>query len=477
MSGYPLVRFTSAPDVSGTVRFDFQAGPSSVINDGFTAGTPSLEGTRYGMRQLGLTAQFKGAKSETSRAIANLARELARRENWLMFQMSPASDPRWFKTYQTTPGDVSLDEVYSSDESRDVWDVGVTLDAEGLAYGERVTLPEVIVYNDPASPFGTGTPCTYVLPEVRGDAATRLRVGLVKTVVGKPVSGRTVLVAAQSREATPEPLIWQFDAGWTGGTDVAAEAAGDADMSAGTYRRVSFATVATLGTRFARDELTGPTPPHGRFRVLVRVRASDLTSTYTMRIAQPPRTGYFFDLGSDVTFGDTVPYQAKVAGPSWVDLGVIASAPHVLPGDIPAAPHALAVQAGRESGAGTLDFDAMLFVPTNTTDGHRFESLQWQVPALVDADGFYRTFDLDGDAEALRVIYGDEYVGVGRHVTKGGFLEAVPGAENALTLIRHLGSDPGVDSAGADIYYADDLTAATRVYVSYHPRYLLLGSS
>src|SRR5690606_10609402 len=94
---YPLVQFVDAPDPSATVRFDFNARGTWADDevrpnhDGFSIGVPQLIGepdsvaVEYDLRTLSFSLMVAGSRLVALRAQRDLAREILRPSNWLMF--------------------------------------------------------------------------------------------------------------------------------------------------------------------------------------------------------------------------------------------------------------------------------------------------------------------------------------------------------------------------------------------------------
>lgn len=481
MATYPLFQLTSGPSTSATVRYDFnnQANPRAYpLSEGLDLGVPEFvgdpesAGVSYGYRDMQLVQRIRGgSKTEAMSRMSILARELLRADNWLRVQMTPATESVWFRTYRTTPGSLSLEHVQvaqsGAQPTYDAWDITVPLVAEGFAYGARVSLSPVTVTNDPAS--GTNR-VHYILPTVLGDAPAPLRVHVNPD---NPVymNGYRWMLALHSADTQQSPILWQIGGsdGWTAGTDTSASTATNpTEYTGGTYRAVSFATVAALTTRISGS--TPSTPPPGRYKVLARVVRSDTASVFSVRFGQaigPAVYGY----GPTVVTTRAASTAARHA--TWVDLGEQTfptgwSAP---PGNagLPSPP-AIALQLGRVSGAGSANIDAILLQPIameTTREARTLFSEFYGLGIFVDGgvgiwDGDYETF------------WSYSQFGAAVPVTPelvGQFPRVIPDVTNTLTILQQVNGRTSIFGDDA----SDLLTATTEITLSYHPRWLFLG--
>jgi hypothetical protein len=463
MSEFPMLRFVAAPEPAAAVRLDLQAAPGYVAVDGFTIGAPTLEGepdgvgVEYGFRTLGLTQVVKGTKAQALAMMSTLAKELLRRENWLLFQLSASSLPVWFKTYRTAPGEVSLEMVYDDDTRQDVWQISVTLDADPFAYGARETLPAVTVNNDPAA---ASNPMLTVLPAIKGDAPAPLRV--VMSPSADMWGHRIMLSTVRRSQVSPHRWDVGTDDLFTAGTDTSAPVA-DAAFSGGSYRAVTFSTNTGLVARLSSGE-TLPPPP-GRYKVMLRIARTDGTGAFAMRLTRWDVTGGDEVVGPLATFTP----HADVAR-SWVDLGeqefpIGGAVEGYEPRNA-----GIRLDAQRLSGAGELWFDVFMLVPvdgdttiTSFVYGPKpFVTGSVQVDAHWDADTERVTLHDPASMTQINTLSS----------TQGAFLTVDPSTPNSLYVLLQ------TRTAGSSIQKVNDgIGQSSTLELSYHPRWLWLGDS
>lgn len=128
--------------------------------------------TSWGPRRCEFRLRISGDRYAAQSVQSRLARVLMRPEFWLRFQLDAGSHPVWLRVVGADPGDLSFETVFVDRSTYDHWTVGVGLDAEPFAYGERVVLSALTLPADPA------TGMWLALPDILGDAPARLRVTL-----------------------------------------------------------------------------------------------------------------------------------------------------------------------------------------------------------------------------------------------------------------------------------------------------------
>jgi len=473
---WPRIRFVAEPDESASVRLDLSNDDVAWVGaDDYTFGTPQFEGgpgavgAEYGYRQISMTVHLQGSKTTALTSLSALAVEIQRVDNWILFQLQPDSVPVWFRTYRTQPGELSLDAVY--DETTDVkipdrWDVSVQLDAEPFSYGARETLvTSAVIGNDPAT--GSNR-LSLVLPTIKGDAPTDLRVSLDPSI---PMGGYKLMVSSLALKpgATyTAPYFWQVGTGdsFNVFTDTSAPAS-DTWASGGSYRTVSFATDDDLVKRISG---TMPSMPSGLYKVLARVRRSDTDSTFSARFGQtvggidvPGLTTAVLDRG-----------EAFAAHTTWLDLGEF-TFPHggQAPTDVVAADGAPAVflQAARLSGDGQLYLDALAAIPVQRSDVVAARTLFSEFDAIGPASGDVVSWE--GSENLCWVADSGGVVTAAKPILTGAFPRAVPGRVNVLHVFQQVnGQKPflGTDSS-------DALDATVSATITYHPRYLWLAAT
>lgn len=461
---YPLLRFVEAPEKTATVRMNLQSGPARVASDGFSIGAPSLIGDpgtlepELGHRRLTMRLRVDDVKSAATPVVAALSREVLRRGgNWLMFQLTPSSKPYWFRTYVTEPGDISLDDVYNEDLRRDLWEIAVALDAEALAWGERVTFPAQSLSND--------SPKRFTLPAVIGDGPAPAKV-VMRTDANRrgkrhmmPLSRGIVILPVGTGD------IWspQFDTG----APVA-----DAAMVGGSYRSVSFATQTGLVSRLLNLTAADIQIVPGRYSVLVRVRRPNTTGTFQMQWGVSDGSGSLLN-GDIVTIGwDTSP----AAHSGWIPLGDFAIPANAL--NVPdwsplakaTAPVQMELKASRLTGTSALHLDHIALIPVRLDTRSLIADHAGSGPSN-DVDQNY-----DGDVEAYYpVTHADGKLAYRpTPALEGQFPQLAPGEANELSFFDQISLTRANYGVTADV--SDAVSAAVRAEVSYHPRYLYVAT-
>lgn len=477
---YPLVQFVAAPEPEAEVLFDFNdhyglwgGAVTEVEAEGWSIGVPQIEGAsdsvgvEWGDRSLTFTLRVRGSRYAALQVQSLLARQILRVRNWLMFQLDPMSAPVWFHTYNSQPGELSFDQVYL-ERAEDTWRIGVKLDAEPFAYGQRVSLGPFTINNNPAA---AANPCCCVLPEILGDAPAPLRIAAAFSVARHQSD---ILWAASPVPANYQPVVWQIGDGdgWTADVDTAAAAASSA-FSGGSYREVSFATTAGLARR-----LYGTAPaaiPRGRYRVFLRVARSDTASTFAFRLGR-----YNSITGTDYTGAETVRMDrsaSTTAGhATYVDLGV-RSFPrfmNTLPGVKGYNPRpGISLQVERLSGTGAAQLDAFVLVPVKLESEEapsRMMTSEFATygPFVDDVASYW-----DGDLESYTRMNGFAVLESSIQPINHGAPPVVhPGVTNAVHLLQQTRLTSGTLGATDN---SDDIAATATVTFSYHPRLMYLA--
>jgi hypothetical protein len=478
---YPRWVFVDAPDVDANVRFDFhdRSNPQCAtwpLTGGWSLGAPSVEGdldavnVEYGSRRLTATLVVRGLKAHALAKQARLAKELLRHRNWVAFKLARHTPWVWFRTWRADPGEMSFDQVYDDDLREDVWHIGISLPAEAFAYGKRVTHQAVAVSNGPS-----GNPLRYVLPTIKGDAPTKLRVRMATASTADAGRPSDWLLGVVSGSDQASCLGYVMDLGTGDAIDKHASV-GDPVTSAalwgGSGRPVSFSVTPGLITRFGT---VWAGIKRGRYRLRIRVTNDDAT----------PAT-YLFAGGQSVAgvevYNDPVAWSANLdsetdaAQTAWVDLGDLTFPPGFdAPDDVVLADYQvpLYVQIGRTSGTATLRIDALLLTPL---DGVHLDSVS-MMGAHFDGEGLAlaRATTWDGDTETAWMVFVsggvDGYLGTKPSMT-GGFPVAEPAS--AVNVLWAFPTDSGDPPAGAAALVTD-VAVSHDITVSYHPRLLYLG--
>lgn len=279
-----------------------------------------------------------------------LTRELRRAdgENFLKWQPAGATNAVFFPMYQS---DVDVREVPGPANLR-------RYEAQVLVGPYAVGLPvtsSVTLQFDPAS--GSANPCYFDVTSVKGDVPTPL---FMKTS-DSDIQNRGMMLAVRSR-GNPANLPWYRQAEALGTGLNTTTAGGDATASGSSYARCTFASP-TMTSRLDGDfpgSGTASVDWAGTYRLIVRVRKSSATDDINVQY-QVSGTG----IG-----GDEVATQQTT---SWhlLDLGLV-EFPVLSTGKrqgwgaaYPPAGTSIFIQAERNSGAGTLDFDWVGLVPAD----------------------------------------------------------------------------------------------------------------
>lgn len=472
---WPRVRFVDAPEVSAGVRFDFhdrltETTRTSLLADDWSLGVPVLQGeadaesVQYGPRTLRFTLVVEGPKLAALAKQSAVAREMLRRDNWLLFQLNEDTEPVWFRLYRAEPGELSF-EFFRNDREQDEWHIAMSLPAEAWAYGSRITIGPLSMVNDPTN----ANPNMVVLPDIVGDAPAPARIRFRYTAAQ---TGRRHLIATSPvPEAFEEPIWWQIGTGdsWSVGADTGSPST-DADYVGGTHRPVSFSGTPGMATRVSG---TAPSAvPPGRYKVHARVGRSDASSTFAARFGVT--TGFSY------VYGDTLPLiwgTSAVEHMAYVDLGVF-RLPQGNPlldlsgeDDVTAV---VSLQAQRLSGTGSLHLNGLLLIPVGDENARTlYVDYPGLAPSALLTDEFH---DADLDVVYCRSATTGVLSSMNAPGLEGGFPVLVPGERNALHWLEQTSpSRAQVAGGGSDV--PDRVTSAAQIVVSYHPRSLWMRGS
>lgn len=435
-----LIQFVDSISASPTVRLDindgvtwfctnFKAPPprlrrsesANAMRDGGVVGSSSYENRTL---EIELTLIKEASEDLAATEMQKLWRELDRPSNILRYQPEGMTKPVFFRAFRSDVGD--LEELWTAPKARTI---SLEVLAEPFALGLREELGPYAFNNDPAA--GSG-PYSFVVPQANalGDVpAPFLMVTTSATTKGMWVAtGAPVAYQAESCSLLTDTT----NPG--GGPDVAMSGAGTNN-----FVRTSFATAAMT------SRLQTPTQ-FGLFRIAAVVRRSDATSVINVRasVASYPVTG------DTVTVPLTTNRQV-------VDLGVIqvgnSSVTLNTSLAVSGASSAVNIQAQRVSGAGTLDWDAIVFIPASTQ-------------TLLSLFDTARLGNFDSTTEMVVGSNGDLLAGfsaaeIGK--TSGGFPVITPAQSNTFTLLYQCA--PGESHLKA---------TSLSVKVHYHPRYLFV---
>lgn len=453
------LRFVATPDVDAAVRLDLAdvAMGAWTARDGITLSPPEFRGEpggvggEYDYRSLTLSLRLVTDDPLAAGAWqAKLARELMRAENWLQYQASVDSPPRWFHCYQSSPGDIGVRFA-----EQGVWDITVPLIADPMALGEVVTVNDgpMVVGNDPA----TGG-LAIALPDIKGDAPAPLNIDIAPGVTNYVQP----LIAVYATDTPGSLPFWQAET-WT-------YASGTTTVTGATYSGGSAAR-ATLPSGAARPSsrvVTGDimVPFAGRWEVFARIAFANGVSTGTV-------VADVSGAGSAAASTSTVRIEPTNTG-RLVSLGT-----YIFPkGNMPSArPYTLGTGSvgvdffGENGSAGTVTFDVDYIVavpidlPLDQVQPPRRLKFTQQSRTKGDA-----TLRLDAESETVQVVSSGAHVQTNPEVPAGAFPSVVPGASNVFIFMPRRGSS--VDTG----YYRDRISDTTTLTLTYRPRFLFLGS-
>lgn len=480
MSSFPLVKYVDSPSTTATVRYDFNdqaATPSKKVTE-FDPGVPTLEGDpdavgqQWGFRTPSITHTIRGTKAQAMAALAAVSREQLRRTNWLLFQPSAAQQPVWFKTYRTGYQPITLDRVYVRVDGGgqapvpDTWKITVPLVADAFTYGARVN---AVVGATLTMNSTTANPMRYVLPAIKGDAPTGLRVTVTSTPASYSTPETWLLgcIAGDATMVDPFNEIGLAD-GFTapGGSGTAAGTA-SAAYSGGSYRAVTIGAATPNLIERLNGQHTGLAS--GRYKVLLRAELDGTVAGKTYLLQYVQKNSITLAPYPGLSVSIAVPASQIFQG--WADLGdftfPLGNAP--APSGIASLfPPPFGLRIGTSDGsAGTARIDAFKFIPVDGNNISSAKILKTTYPISP-----LRTSIYDTDLESIWQLDITPAFLEAASSNAGAFPMADPAAaQNVLHLIP-MTTNP--TALGATGYHASVATTAT-LDVSYHPRYLHVG--
>lgn len=478
MTNYPIVQFVDSPSTTATVRLDLNDGVVSNVADPYSLGAPPVLADdpeaiaeQWGYRRLSFSVRISTYGFQKSIALARqtaLARELARRNNWLLFQFSATSAPVWFRTFRTSPGEVSLSNVWSDDQGQDVWEIAVQVDAEPFAYGAKETISVGALSMNPT--FG----CWYAMPTIKGDAPAPLSLSSQWSSVQ---SGYRHLVACSALDwGMSAPILWQIGGStdtWTAGVGTGASVTNSA-YSSNSYREVDFTADPSMQPR-----LSGVTPAirPGRYKVMLRAGFTIANSNFAFRAGVRVGGSYAYNQPISTSWAITTPTHF-----AWIDLGQLS-----FPAGTPmldtvetAVQSDIAIDIQRTTSGGKVRMDALLLIPTNLASSMAFVDYVGLGPGVGQSE------IIDSEEE---VVYLRESSGLLAAVQSpaviGDFLRVQPGKQNYLHVLEQASlSRASTSASGTSVDVPDRISVAAggitdtaTITATYYPRYLYLGAA
>lgn len=290
---------------------------------------------------LELTLVDEIAEEFAAQSMQALWRELDRPDNWLLYQPTTLDEPVFFRLSRS---DVSeFEELWTSPIARNIT---VELVAEPFALGLPESLGPFTVSNDPAAATNG---CYFDVSGVKGDVSAPCVI-----VDSQSALSSYVLAARQSGDVTDTTAFVQAESATPDQDTTNIGGGPDAVMSgAGTnnFLRTSFATVPTMASRV----IVSPVVRRGTYRVYAAVRRSDATSVMRVALTHKGATS------AAVTVYASTSRQI-------VDCGLVTFCSADKIGHGPANDFAASdvyIEAARDSGAGTLDWDFIAFIPVD----------------------------------------------------------------------------------------------------------------
>jgi hypothetical protein len=388
--------------------------------------------------------------------LQKLARELDRPTNVLQYQPTGATKPVFFKTYRS---DVSA--VLDMVAAKTYRNITIEVLADPYALGLEETLVNAAtINNDPAH---ATNPMGLTLGTVLGDVPAPLRVvasasgtGMVKM----PLLGITTMHPGYT--IASRPIFFQCESATTS-TDTTVTA--DATMSGGSKMRTTPGTTSTT-TRWLAT-LTGYVP--GEYRVFVRCAKTVGTDVWEASVAQDYGGG---SIGPGVRHA----FSINTTSPVWVDCGVVALGL----GNANADPSRLVdvssfrFQAGRTSGTGSLDSDAIIFIPVA---GPRIRDNRVLITDLGGiANDSTVVWDTEADSIYSYVTATGKFSARLGNTSTGGMPWVYPNHTNYLWYMAHA-THYTVRNVLSPYVATDVLTQAVTLSAFYNPRYLYVRPS
>lgn len=453
-----VLKFVDSVASSPSVRLDLNDGTTwRALLNGSEFQTPPLrralattlmvDGSRqpaaaYDNRTIKLTLSLQATGNDNQATqIQNLAREVDRPQNVLMWQPVGATNAVFFKTLRS---DVTRVVEHKSNRR----EVELNLMAEPFAYGLEQNLVAVTVNNDPAN-VSNGQ--FWDITGIKGDVETPAVISMPATAV-YDATQRQSLIAVR-RRGTPAnmPFLAQAEAA-TQGTDTTTQANNAAYSGAGNnFSRCSFGTTSSNALRLTLPAPTDDKNLRGTYRLWMR---------YTKSVAGDPvlvqaKWDGAVYTNSQVTLASSTLFR-------WADLGLIsmpAGPDPVYDGysnvELAVGGRTVQIWAARSSGTTTLDFDYFLYVPADDN----YLLTKWT--SINDAT---YTAVVDGINQMSYVLNpSGNVVNLGANENVGGYPMLSPNQTNRLVFIRDVGQTSGA---------TDAVTNTTSVTVSYFPRYL-----
>lgn len=424
--------------------------PSTLLADGGTPTSASYD-NRLCVLKLGIMdgGKFKAAEAAAT-SIQLLMREIDRPSNILRYQAG-TSAPVFFRTYRSGPEVIDFDPVTR--------EVTVSLLAEPFAYGLEETLSPVVVTANPAA-ASNGMFLDITSP--KGDVETPLTVAITNGSAALGATGRVRSGLAVRRRGTVAntPLFLQAEA-MTQGTDTTTQANSASFSGTGNnWSRCTFGTPSGQVRLSANPWPSGSSVDYrGTYRVLLRCRKTTGADSIDVQLQ--------YGTSAANVSNDIVSIPNSDTNLKYIDLGLIqfpSGYDPVTDGlsgvELAVQGTYLAVYARRNSGAGNLDMDLLLFLPADD----RQEMIKWPELQAFTTDIFVAE---GGPRPAAYCLDTTGYIRTTQTIEiTGGGMMITPGRTNRLFFARDVGTGTAATGTG------DSITATSTLTCSYYPRYL-----
>lgn len=430
LRGDMLVSFVTRPSASAAATLDLMTDGAYIDADswddtpGQLLGDPEGYGAEYGRRRLSFTWVVKGGFAAARAARALLAREVLRESNWLMFQHDDRAEPCWYSLHRSSPGALSLAEVYLEAEQRSEWTVEVVLECEPFIYGEAVSFSHTFG-GDPAIADKTAM----TAPSIIGDAPAPLSFAFQGSTSCAPI------VSVSAMSSWSGLVVWQGESATMASGAVAVTPSAAASNNAYAWSNNAAGSAATETKRLSFAPVLAQS---GTYQLWARLAGSSATATANVRPAGAsairPRATFGL-LGTSWRWVNIGTYRFPVGnGP--------ASSPYTL------TPGAVELWGS----AASFYLDNIVAIPVTL-----FEDVAKS--RQIAMTRYYASTDVvkfDAESESVSVVTSGAVPTVEPNAPTGVFPRVYPGAMNVVHVLPQLLL----------------VTGSLSVTFTYHPRYL-----
>jgi hypothetical protein len=366
----------------------------------------------------------------------------------------------------------------------------VPLIADPFAYGPRVAITQAQIIQAPADLAGpTRLAMHYVLPTIKGDAPTALRVTITPAATQAAGAAASWLISSITGSATMADTVVNIGGsdGFTAGTGTAATSA-NAAMFAGDQRIVTIGAGSGLVSRLSGNFPTSV--PQGRYKVLLRCEADGAGTSDKSYLFQFS-TGTLAPTTDPVTLPSVTATAAFLGSAltyrGWVDLGDIwlplGNAPSPALPDTPPTPTTTypatfnLLIGTSDNTAGTVRLDAIKLIPVDGPTVRSATTLKAVYNGSVQPSASATAVlspTLDGDSRSAWMTGSGSAIVTGTTPQSvqlsGRFPMADPSAPQNLLIVMAISQGKSSSSSSTTT-----LNAQSSLDVSYYPRYLHIG--